>query len=214
MSEVRQPAGPIDFYFDFSSPYGYFAAEQIDALAARYGRSVLWHPFLLGVTFKVTGLAPLIVQQLATFGFDAAPGTTQALGAFIAEESARFKELVQRTGATATLGKLFEESQPKAMEDARRYGHLIGEELAEFGGVAQHVSHWSLGVLDGGPGHCFPSGHASSAFAFFALLLTTCVTIDAWTELAPGDSGLVTLCPRRRKRPHSLTTSHTMTSVS
>lgn len=42
-------------------------------------------------------------------------------------------------------------------------------DLAEFGGVAQHVSHWSLGVLDGGPGHCFPSGHASSAFAFFSL---------------------------------------------
>lgn len=59
MSEARQSAGPIDFYFDFSSPYGYFAAEKIDALAARYGRSVLWHPFLLGVTFKVTGLAPL-----------------------------------------------------------------------------------------------------------------------------------------------------------
>lgn len=59
MSEARQAAGPIDFYFDFSSPYGYFAAEKIDALAARYGRSVLWHPFLLGVTFKVTGLGPL-----------------------------------------------------------------------------------------------------------------------------------------------------------
>ncbi|RTL34966.1 MAG: 2-hydroxychromene-2-carboxylate isomerase [Rhodocyclaceae bacterium] len=49
----------MDFYFDFSSPYGYFAAEKIDELAARYGRSVLWHPFLLGATFKVTGLGPL-----------------------------------------------------------------------------------------------------------------------------------------------------------
>lgn len=57
--DTRQPAAPIDFYFDFSSPYGYFAAEKIDALAARYGRTVHWHPFLLGVTFKVTGLAPL-----------------------------------------------------------------------------------------------------------------------------------------------------------
>lgn len=59
MTEPLQPAAPIDFYFDFSSPYGYFAAEKIDALAARHGRTVLWHPFLLGVTFKVTGLAPL-----------------------------------------------------------------------------------------------------------------------------------------------------------
>ena len=42
-------------------------------------------------------------------------------------------------------------------------------ELAEFGGVARYVSHWALGVRDGGPGHCFPSGHAVAAFAFFGL---------------------------------------------
>jgi membrane-associated PAP2 superfamily phosphatase len=41
-------------------------------------------------------------------------------------------------------------------------------DLAEFGGVALHVSHWRFGVGDGGPGHCFPSGHAVSAFGFFA----------------------------------------------
>lgn len=41
-------------------------------------------------------------------------------------------------------------------------------DLAEFGGLAQYVSHWQPGVLDGGAGHCFPSGHASAAFAFFS----------------------------------------------
>ena len=41
-------------------------------------------------------------------------------------------------------------------------------DLAEFGGVAQYLSHWRLGVADGGPGHCFPSGHAVAAFAFFS----------------------------------------------
>lgn len=50
---------PIDFYFDFSSPYGYFAAERIDELAARYGRTVVWRPILLGVVFKAVGTAPL-----------------------------------------------------------------------------------------------------------------------------------------------------------
>lgn len=40
--------------------------------------------------------------------------------------------------------------------------------LAEFGGVARYVSHWRLGVPDGGSGHCFPSGHATSAFAFLS----------------------------------------------
>jgi 2-hydroxychromene-2-carboxylate isomerase len=50
---------PIDFYFDFSSPYGYMAAQKIEALAAKYGRAVNWRPMLLGVVFKQTGMAPL-----------------------------------------------------------------------------------------------------------------------------------------------------------
>ena len=50
---------PIDFYFDFSSPYGYIAGERIDALAAKHGREARWRPFLLGVAFKTTGGAPL-----------------------------------------------------------------------------------------------------------------------------------------------------------
>jgi membrane-associated PAP2 superfamily phosphatase len=41
-------------------------------------------------------------------------------------------------------------------------------DLAEFGGIAHYVSHWRIGVADGGPGRCFPSGHASSAFAFLS----------------------------------------------
>lgn len=44
-------------------------------------------------------------------------------------------------------------------------------ELQAFGGVASHVSHWAWGVSDGGSGHCFPGGHASSALAFVALCL-------------------------------------------
>ena len=50
---------PIDFYFDFSSPYGYLAAEKIEPLAAKHGRGVTWRPMLLGAAFKVSGGAPL-----------------------------------------------------------------------------------------------------------------------------------------------------------
>jgi len=39
-------------------------------------------------------------------------------------------------------------------------------DLEVFGGVARYVSHWSWGVRDGGPGDCFPAGHASAAFAY------------------------------------------------
>ncbi len=51
-------------------------------------------------------------------------------------------------------------------------------DLAEFGGVAHYVSHWSRGLADGGTGHCFPSGHAVAAFAFFGLYFQ-------WRDLNP-----------------------------
>jgi len=39
-------------------------------------------------------------------------------------------------------------------------------DLQAFGGMARYVSHWQWGVDDGGPGKCFPAGHASAAFAW------------------------------------------------
>ncbi|MGQ9371185.1 2-hydroxychromene-2-carboxylate isomerase [Azospirillum sp. ST 5-10] len=57
-------ADAIDFYFDFASPYGYFASLQIDALAARHGRTVCWRPILLGAVFKITGMRPNMEQPL------------------------------------------------------------------------------------------------------------------------------------------------------
>lgn len=51
---------PIDFYFDFTSPYGYLMSLKIDALANRFGRKVRWYPILLGLVFKATGAQPLV----------------------------------------------------------------------------------------------------------------------------------------------------------
>ena len=53
------PVASIDFYFDFSSPYGYLAAQAIDDIGARHGIDVAWRPFLLGAVFKITGAQPL-----------------------------------------------------------------------------------------------------------------------------------------------------------
>ena len=56
--------------------------------------------------------------------------------------------------------------------------------LAEFGGAARHVSHWALGQADGGPGRCFPAGHATAAFCFlpgwFALRRAAPVAARRW----------------------------------
>lgn len=41
----------IDFYFDFTSPYGYFASTVINELASKYNHQVDWHPYV-GEEFK------------------------------------------------------------------------------------------------------------------------------------------------------------------
>jgi 2-hydroxychromene-2-carboxylate isomerase len=51
---------PIEFWFDFTSPYSYLMSEKIDELAAKHGRKVKWKPVLLGAIFKVTGGKPLL----------------------------------------------------------------------------------------------------------------------------------------------------------
>lgn len=60
---MSHPA-PIDFWFDFSSPFGYLMAEKIDGVAAAHGREVRWRPFLLGAVYKHTGGIPLTETPL------------------------------------------------------------------------------------------------------------------------------------------------------
>ncbi|HVO02709.1 MAG TPA: 2-hydroxychromene-2-carboxylate isomerase [Candidatus Cybelea sp.] len=55
---------PIEFWFDFSSPYGYLASYRIDEIGREFGREVVWRPYLLGVAFKNTGQKPLVEQPL------------------------------------------------------------------------------------------------------------------------------------------------------
>jgi 2-hydroxychromene-2-carboxylate isomerase len=50
----------LDFYFDFSSPYGYFASTAIEELANEMNREVSWRPILLGPMFKAMGSGPLV----------------------------------------------------------------------------------------------------------------------------------------------------------
>jgi 2-hydroxychromene-2-carboxylate isomerase len=55
---------PIDFYFDFSSPYSYIASEWVQAVAARHNRAVHWHAILLGATFQAAELKSPVSHPL------------------------------------------------------------------------------------------------------------------------------------------------------
>jgi len=48
---------PIRFYLDFASPYAYFAAGQVEEIAAEFARTVEWRPILMWAVLKEQGIA-------------------------------------------------------------------------------------------------------------------------------------------------------------
>lgn len=119
---------PIDFWFDFSSPYGYLLSEKIDAIAARHGRRVRWHPILLGVVFQATGSAPLTLQNPAKAAY--------SLRDFA--RSARFMGLPYRHPAKFPLA---------TQNAARAYYWLHGQDCALARAFA-HAAYRALFVED------------------------------------------------------------------
>lgn len=84
-------------------------------------------------------------------------------------------------------------------------------DLAAFGGLAQHVSHWRWGVPDGGGGRCFPAGHAATGFAFiggyFALYRDAPRAALAWL-LAALATGMMLGLAQQMRGAHFM--SHTL----
>jgi 2-hydroxychromene-2-carboxylate isomerase len=58
---------PLDFYFDFSSPYGYLASEKIEGLASKHGRSP--SSVVDGEPFRGVDRLDQIERWLATGGW-------------------------------------------------------------------------------------------------------------------------------------------------
>ena len=73
-------ADPIDFYFDFSSPYGYLASTKIEAIAARHARRVSWRPFLIGALYKQLGYMPLEQPGKRAYFLHDVPRSARAMG--------------------------------------------------------------------------------------------------------------------------------------
>lgn len=49
---------PIRLYFDFASPYAYFALPGLELLAEEHGRELEWRPIILWAVMKAHGIAP------------------------------------------------------------------------------------------------------------------------------------------------------------
>lgn len=121
------PATPIDFYFDFASPYGYFAAREIDDLAARHGTHAVWRPFLLGAVFKHTGSAPNLAVPL---------------------RGAYFKRDVARIARLLDIPLVIPPSAPvRGVTASRAFYWLDGQDgaLAKRFALAVYDAHWLEG---------------------------------------------------------------------
>jgi 2-hydroxychromene-2-carboxylate isomerase len=52
----------LEFYFEFSSPYAYFASERVEAECGRLGLELEWRPLVLGPFLRRTGQRPLLTD--------------------------------------------------------------------------------------------------------------------------------------------------------
>ncbi|HEY8090022.1 MAG TPA: 2-hydroxychromene-2-carboxylate isomerase [Polyangiaceae bacterium] len=55
----------LDFWFDYSCPYAYLAATQVEALAKRTGARLVWRPMLLGGVFAANGTPQKLFATLS-----------------------------------------------------------------------------------------------------------------------------------------------------
>ena len=118
---------PVDFYFEFASPYGYLASLQIDAIAANHGREVRWHPIMLGAVFKATGSAPNMSVPLK--------------GDYLLKDAPR---CARRLGAPFALPPVM---PMNSLAAGRAFWWLADQDEDLAKGLAQAVyhAHWGLG---------------------------------------------------------------------
>lgn len=55
----------LEFWYDFSSPFAYLGATQVEALAQRTGATLVWRPFLLGALFRQIGTPDVPLMTFA-----------------------------------------------------------------------------------------------------------------------------------------------------
>lgn len=126
------PAGPapIEFYFDFISPFGYFASLRVQELAARHGRTVDWRVMRLGVSVvKVMGLKPLLETPLK--------------GAYLVREAQRYARL-HGLATRRAFGAAPMDPRPSARAFYWFKAHRPGSEARLAAALLE--AHWGQGL--------------------------------------------------------------------
>lgn len=112
-------SAPIDFYFDFSSPYGYLASERIDELAARHGRAVMWHAIVLDAQFQPQGGMKIPAGLMRT---EYVQRDTERTAAFF---GIPFKQPSPYPVHTEHAARAFQWLSDRDPEEARAFAHAV-----------------------------------------------------------------------------------------
>ena len=130
----------IDFYFDFSSPYGYFSSTRISSLASRYDRTVTWRPYLMGVVMKITRRKPLVhIPMVDEYSARDLPRTARFHGIEFNQPTA-FP--ISTVAACRAFYWLNEQDCAKAIELAHELfrAYFVGDELISDPAVVANVA--------------------------------------------------------------------------
>ncbi|MFL5334169.1 MAG: 2-hydroxychromene-2-carboxylate isomerase [Geminicoccaceae bacterium] len=119
---------PLDFYFEFASPYGYIASLRIDAIAAAHEREVAWRPIMLGAAMKVTGSGPNMHLPLK--------------GPYLLHDAPRFARLLGVPFKTPPV------MPARSLAASRAYWWLEAQDPDMAKGFAQaaYHAHWGEGL--------------------------------------------------------------------
>ena len=120
-------AAPIDFYFEFASPYGYLASHRISAIASAYEREVVWRPIMLGAALKATGTGPNMLVPMT--------------GPYLLRDAPRFARMLDVPFALPPVMPM------SSLAASRAYWWLFDQDRDMAEGLAQAVyhAHWGEG---------------------------------------------------------------------
>lgn len=122
---------PIRFWFDFASPYAYFAVPGLEELAARHNRTIEWRPILLFAVFRAHGIAaPLEVPARNSYFFKDFARSAAFFGLPLAEP-------VKIPFASHLAARLFYGLAAEAPEAAVPYAKAV---LARFFGRGEDIA--------------------------------------------------------------------------
>jgi len=118
----------VDFYFDYLSPYAYFAAERLPELCARHGAELAYHPVLFAGLLNHWGqLGPAEIPAKALYTFrDAARWAALEGWPFRAP---RFHPFVPLTALRLSLAEVARDEQARVVETLFRHGWGDGGDL-------------------------------------------------------------------------------------